>query len=92
MHGWRRPVPQLLQPGRGYRVLSYIHLIDVRVTYLSQYYRGRERDVDDGKDKKNPRDNLVSTHFCGMRKDKDCCWSSGQGGRLVVQMKRKDSL
>jgi len=81
MHGWRRHVqspPQLLRlvipllrPGRGYRVLSYIHLIDIRVTYLSQYYRGSERDVDDGKDKKNPRDYLVPTHFCGMRNHVD---------------------
>ena len=58
---WPR-VPPLLQYGSP--VLSYIHHIDAHFMHPSYYYRGRSRKVNDGKDKRNPSKDHVSTNSC----------------------------
>jgi hypothetical protein len=47
----------------GYPVLSYIHHVNAHPMYVSYSYGGREGEVDDGKDKKDPGGYHIPSHF-----------------------------
>ena len=62
--------PQLIEliaplPQHIYRILGYVHRVEQISTFLPYPYWRRRRDseVDDGKDEKDCRDNVVSMHF-----------------------------
>jgi hypothetical protein len=60
--------PQLAQlidplPQYRYHVPGYVDHIDACLMFLLYWHRRRDGEVDDRKDEKDSRDNVVSTHF-----------------------------
>src|SRR6267154_1094584 len=62
---FRNPLSQ-----HGYRVIGYVHwhLIDASLTLLLYKCRSRDGEGGNSKDKKDPRDFVVPTHYCEMCK------------------------